>query len=55
MNSLNSHLYYFYLQEEGNIEEVIRCKEDLDKYTSSVAAILDERVLLGFEKVFEFE
>lgn len=52
---LNNQLYHYYLQEDENIEEVLRHKNMFDQSMNSVTEILNERVSLGFEKVFKFE
>jgi hypothetical protein len=55
MMGLNSQLYQYYVKDKENLESVFSEKKMYDKYINSVNCILDERVLLGFEKVFKFE
>jgi hypothetical protein len=55
MMGLNSQLYQYHVKDKENLGDVLSHKEMYDKYMNSVTDILDERVLLGFEKVFKFE
>jgi len=55
MTGLNSQLYHHYFKDNENLDEVLRHKDMYDQYMNAVTTILDERVLLGFEKVFIFE
>jgi len=55
MTGLNSQLYHHYFNDDENLDEVLRNKNMYDQYVNAATALLDERVLLGFEKVFIFE
>jgi Txe/YoeB family toxin of Txe-Axe toxin-antitoxin module len=55
MTGFNSQLYHYHVKDNENIGEVLSHKEMYDSYVNSVTSVLDERVLLGFEKVFKFE
>ena len=54
-NCLNSQLYHFHIKEADNMNEVIREKSMLDDNLSRAYKIINERIDMGFEKVFSFK
>lgn len=52
---LNSQLYHFHIKEADNMKDVIQEKKMLDEHFIIVYKIINERIDMGFEKVFIFE
>lgn len=52
---LNNQLYHYHINEAGNIDEVVREKSILDDKVSLAYKIINERIDMGFEKVFLFK
>lgn len=53
--SLNSQLYHFYLKKIDNMHEIIRHKELFDTCFANIKNIIDERMKMGFERMFQFK
>jgi hypothetical protein len=52
---LNNQLFRFHLNDAGNMNEVTREKAMLDSKFLLIYNIIDERIDMGFEKVFSFK